>query len=259
MGLDARDLTLGYGGPAIVEGLSVTLPPRQVTALIGPNGSGKSTVMRALARLLRPRVGAVYLDGAALSELPTRAVAQRLALLPQQPEAPAALTVGDVVSYGRFPYRRLLGGPTVEDREAIEAALWATELTDWVDRPVGALSGGQRQRVWIAMALAQRTDLLLLDEPTTFLDLAHQLDVLRLLRRLADTQGKTIALVIHDVNLAARFADHLVALKAGRVVAEGTPRAVMTPAILGEVFGVDVAVMDDPREGAPQCIAYGGR
>lgn len=257
--LEARALTLGYDGPPIVEDLSLALPPGRLTAVIGANGSGKSTLMRALARLMPPRRGAVLLDRRALTEWPTREVARHIAILPQRPEAPDGLTLRELVGYGRFPHRRRLGGDDAADRAAIDAALAATGLEALADRPVAALSGGQRQRVWIAMALAQQTELLLLDEPTTYLDLVHQLDLLALLRRLTDDGGKTIALVIHDINLAARYAHHLVALRAGRVVAAGPPAEIITPAVLAEVFDVDATVIPDPRHGAPMCIAYGSR
>lgn len=250
------DVSLGYRDRLIVEGLSLTLPWGQVTAIIGPNGSGKSTLLRALARLMRPRAGAAYLDGHAIHTLPTREVAKRLAVLPQQPQAPEGLTVRELVEYGRFPLRRTLGGLTRDDRQAVAEALELTGTTDLSGEPVSSLSGGQRQRAWIAMALAQGTELLLLDEPTTFLDMAHQLEVLELLKRLNADQGRTVVMVLHDLGLASRYSHHLVALREGRVVTTGAPAEVVTPALLREVFEVEADVVVDPRSGAPICLPY---
>ncbi|WP_026370883.1 ABC transporter ATP-binding protein [Kallotenue papyrolyticum] len=254
--LRAIDLTLGYDHTMIIEGLHVSLPSGQITALVGPNGCGKSTLLRGLARLLRPRGGAVYLDGVAIARLPTKAVAKQLGILPQSPQAPEGLTVRELVAQGRYPHQRWFQQWSHEDEELTQRALAITNMLALADRPVDALSGGQRQRAWIAMTLAQNTAVLLLDEPTTFLDMAHQLEVLQLLHELNRREGRTVVMVVHDLNHAARYADHLVAMAAGRVVAEGPPQAVVTPAMLREVFGVEADVIPDPRTGLPLCIPH---
>ena len=254
--LETRAVTLAYDGPAIVSDLNLSIPAGKITALIGPNGCGKSTLLRGLARLLKPRAGAVYLDGSLIAKVSTRDVARRLGILPQSPVAPEGLTVGDLVAQGRYPHQRWFQQWSKEDARMVEQALATTGLTGMADRPLDTLSGGQRQRAWIAMALAQGTSILLLDEPTTFLDLAHQLEVLHLLRRLNEEDGRTVVLVIHDLNHAARFAHHLVAMVGGRIMIEGPPEQVMTPRVLHDVFGVDAEIVPDPRTGAPLCIAY---
>jgi iron complex transport system ATP-binding protein len=254
--LETRAVTLAYDGPAVVSGLDLSIPAGKITALIGPNGCGKSTLLRGLARLMKPRDGAVYLDGGLIAKLPTREVARRLGILPQAPSAPEGLTVGDLVAQGRYPHQCWFQQWSKEDARMVEQALITTGLTEMADRPLEKLSGGQRQRAWIAMALAQGTSILLLDEPTTFLDLSHQLDVLHLLRHLNEEDGRTVVLVIHDLNHAARFAHHLVAMSEGRIVVEGSPEEVMTPRVLHDVFGVDAEIVPDPRTGAPLCVAY---
>ncbi len=253
--LHTHNLSLGYDQIVVPE-LSLELPVGKLTALVGPNGSGKSTILRALARTLKPRGGAAYLDGKAVHTLPTRLVARQLALLPQHPDAPGELSVLELVSYGRFPYRSILGSPGRDDRRAVERALEQTGLTALAQRPVGTLSGGQRQRAWIALALAQETGVLLLDEPTTHLDMAHQLEVLELLETL-NREGRTIVMVVHDLNHASRYAEHLVAIARGVVVVAGTPAQVMTPETLRRVFGVEADIVTDPRSGAPLCVPYG--
>ena len=221
--LEARDLSLGYNDRLVVDGLSLTIPQGRVTVIVGANACGKSTLLRGLARLLKPRGGSVLLDGHDISRLPTREVATRLGILPQQPVAPEGITVADLVGRGRHPHQRFWRQFSADDERAVEAALDATATTDLADRPVDELSGGQRQRVWIALALAQGTPLLLLDEPTTFLDLAHQVEVLDLLADLNDREGRTVVIVLHDLNLACRYAHHMVAMRDGRIVAEGSP------------------------------------
>jgi iron complex transport system ATP-binding protein len=242
---------LAYDDRVIVDGLSLTIPAGRVTVIVGANACGKSTLLRGLARLLKPRGGTVLLDGTDIHRLPTREVATRLGVLPQQPIAPEGITVADLVARGRHPHQRWIRQFSVEDEAAVTAALAATEITELAERSVDELSGGQRQRVWIALTLAQGTPLMLLDEPTTFLDLAHQVEVLDLLARLNESEGRTIVLVLHDLNLACRYADHLVAMKDGAIVAEGAPGEVITAATVRHVFGLACEVIDDPLTGTP--------
>jgi iron complex transport system ATP-binding protein len=249
--LAANDLTLAYDHRVIVDGLSIAIPPEAVTVIVGANACGKSTLLRGLARLLKPRQGTVLLDGDDIHHLPTREVATRLGILPQQPIAPEGISVADLVARGRHPHQRWFRQWSTADEDAVAAALTATEITDLADRSVDELSGGQRQRVWIALALAQGTGLMLLDEPTTFLDLAHQVEVLDLLAGLNEREQRTIVLVLHDLNLACRYAHHLVAMKDGAIVAEGAPRDVITAETVDEVFGLACQVIDDPLTGTP--------
>jgi iron complex transport system ATP-binding protein len=255
--LRTERLTLAYDGAPVLADLDLLVPAGRITALVGPNGCGKSTLLRGLARLLKPRGGAVFLDGAALRDLPTKELAKRLGILPQGPVAPEGLTVRELVAQGRYPHQRWFRQWDAEDERATVDALAITGMAGLADRPVDALSGGQRQRAWIAMTLAQGTETLLLDEPTTFLDLAHQTEVLLLLDRLNREEGRTIVMVLHDLNHAARHAHHLVAMSDGRVVVAGPPREVLTPALMRAVFGVDADVVPDPRDGAPLCVTYG--
>jgi iron complex transport system ATP-binding protein len=255
--LATTKLVLGYDGAAIIDGLDVRIPAGQITALIGPNGCGKSTLLRGLARLLKPRGGAVYLDGTAITKLPTKELARQLGILPQSPVAPEGLTVRDLVAQGRYPHQRWFQQWSREDEEMTQRALQITNMIELADRPVDALSGGQRQRAWIAMTLAQHTATLLLDEPTTFLDMAHQIEVLHLLHDLNRRAGRTIVMVLHDLNHAARYADYVIAMAAGRIVSQGSPQEVVTPAMLRDVFGVEAEIIADPRTGAPLCIPYG--
>jgi iron complex transport system ATP-binding protein len=257
--LRTENVTLGYDGPDIVRELSVSVPPGRITSVVGPNGCGKSTLLRALARLMKPRGGAVYLDGAAISELPTRAVAKRLGLLPQNPAAPEGLTVRELSAQGRYPHQSWFRQWSRDDERAVEKALRITGVMEFADRPLDTLSGGQRQRAWISMALAQETETLLLDEPTTFLDMAHQLEVLQLLERLNREEERTILMVLHDLNNASRYSHHMIALSQDGLFAAGTPREVMTPELFREVFHVEADVVEDPRSGIPLCIPYGLR
>ncbi|PFG37112.1 iron complex transport system ATP-binding protein [Flavimobilis soli] len=255
--LGAERLTLGYGDRKVVRDLTVTVPTGRVTVVVGANACGKSTLLRGLARLLAPQGGSVLLDGADIAAMPTRDVARVLGLLPQSPIAPEGITVADLVGRGRYPHQGWFRQWTPEDDEAVADALAQTGVLDLAGRSVDELSGGQRQRVWIAMALAQRTDLLLLDEPTTFLDVAHQVEVLDLLADLNRDLGRTIVMVLHDLNLAARYADHLVAMKDGRIVAEGAPADVVTEETVAEVFGLASRVVPDPVSGTPMVVPIG--
>ncbi|MFN2744244.1 MULTISPECIES: ABC transporter ATP-binding protein [Bacillus] len=256
MSLSANGLGIAYGEQTIVENLNLNIPKGKVTTMIGPNGCGKSTILKTLARIQRPKTGAVYLNGKAIHQLSTKEIAKQMAILPQTPEAPGGLTVYELVSYGRFPHQKGIGRLTDRDRRMIEWALQVTGMLPFYERPIEALSGGQRQRVWIAMALAQETDLLLLDEPTTYLDLAHQLDILKLLEKLNQEEGRTILMVIHDLNHAARFAHHMVAMNSGAIIKEGEPHEVMTREVLKEVFQIDAEIVADPRTGKPVCLTY---
>ena len=255
--LSARALSLAYEGRVVVDELDLDIPAGRVTAIVGPNACGKSTLLRGLSRLLAPASGTVLLDGADIHALPTKRVAQRLGLLPQTPTAPDGITVADLVSRGRYPHQGWFRRWTAEDDDAVAEAMTVTGVADLADRPVDELSGGQRQRVWIAMALAQRTDILLLDEPTTFLDISHQLEVLDLLLDLNAERGTTVVMVLHDLNLAARYAGHLVAMKSRSVVAAGDPAAVVTADLVREVFGVESVVADDPVTGTPLVVPLG--
>lgn len=248
----------GYGEP-VVRDVDLALPDGAITAIIGPNACGKSTLLRTMARLLRPSTGAVLLDGEDIHSVPTREVATRVGLLPQSPTAPDGLRVVDLIARARFPHRSWFDRWSSKDEAALDAALAATGTAELAQRAVDELSGGQRQRVWIALALAQETPVLLLDEPTTYLDLAHQLEVLELLRLLQRDHGRTIVAVLHDLAHAARYADHLVAMREGEVVAVGTPDEVLTPATVRAVFGIDCHVLVDPVTGGPLVVPIGRR
>ena len=254
MKLAADNLVLSYGAATIVDHVSLHIPEGKVSAFLGPNGSGKSTIFRALARLLRPKHGTVIMDGAAIGSMTTKQVARKLAILPQQPVTPESITVEDLVWYGRHPHRKPLVASGAADREAVEWAIRATQLEGLRAHPVDALSGGQRQRAWIALALAQDTSILLLDEPTTFLDLSHQLEVLELCAELNREQGKTVVMVLHDVNLAAEYCDHLFVIKNGQVFTQGSPEEVLTCELIRDVFDVDTQVIPHPVSGRPLCI-----
>lgn len=252
-----QDITLGYEETVVIEGLSTSVPAGEITSVVGPNGCGKSTLLRSLARLMKPKGGAVYLDGDAIARLPTREVARRLGILPQSPEAPEGLTVRELAAQGRFPHQSWLRQWSKADERAVEKALETTGMLEFADRPLDTLSGGQRQRAWISMALSQETETLLLDEPTTFLDMAHQLEVLQLLDRLNREEGRTVLMVLHDLNNAARYSHHMIALSGGEVFAAGPPEDVMTGELLREVFSVEAEILPDPRTGVPLCIPYG--
>jgi len=255
--LRCRNLSLGYDGATVVERLDLDVLSGVVTVILGPNGSGKSTLLRGLARLLDPRHGVVLLDGRVIGDVDSREVACALSVLPQGPQAPDGLSVAELVSYGRYPHRKgALQTLGRADRLLIGDALRMTGLEDEAERPLSALSGGQRQRAWIAMAIAQDASILLLDEPTTFLDLSFQLEVLELLRRLNRDQGRTVVMVMHDINHAARYGDHLIAMAGGTIVAQGRPEEVVTRGVLRNVFGVEAELLRDPRTGSVVCVAY---
>ncbi|MFE4170576.1 ABC transporter ATP-binding protein [Streptomyces sp. NPDC056909] len=252
--LRAEGLRLAYDNRVVVDGLDVAIPPGRITAIVGANACGKSTLLRALARLLSPRAGSVQLDGLALHSIPTRELAQRLGILPQSPVAPEGLTVVDLVGRGRSPHQTWWRQWSKSDEQAVHDALRATAMTDLADRPVDELSGGQRQRAWIAMAVAQGTPVLLLDEPTTYLDLAHQIDVLDLVKDLNRHEKRTVVMVLHDLNQACRYADHVIAMKAGAIAAEGAPAEVITAQTVEDVFGLRCQVVTDPVSGTPMVI-----
>lgn len=252
--LRADGLCAGYGGTRIVEDVSLAVPDAALTVLVGPNGCGKSTLLKTMARVLPAMEGTVLLDDAPVHDTATRDVARKLALLPQGPIAPEGLTVQELVAQGRFPHQSLLRQWSREDARAVNAAMEAADVARFADRPVSALSGGQRQRCWIAMVLAQETDIILLDEPTTFLDLKVQVDLMTLLRRIAHEEGRTLVVVLHELNVAAAFADLLVMMKAGRIVAEGPVGEVFTAEALAEVFDLQASVLTDPASGRPVCV-----
>jgi iron complex transport system ATP-binding protein len=255
--LRADGVTLGYGDRAVVHGVHVAIPTGQVTVVVGANACGKSTLLRGLGRLLAPRGGSVLLDGRELHSTSTREVARRLGLLPQSPIAPEGICASDLVARGRSPHQRWWQQWSEEDELAVQQAMAATSTSELADRPVDELSGGQRQRVWLAMALAQQTELLLLDEPTTYLDLAHQVEVLDLIADLNATRGRTVVMVLHDLNHAARYAHHIIAMKEGRVVAEGPPQDVVTAEFVEAVFGLACVVVPCPVTGRPLVVPRG--
>lgn len=258
-GLHSQHLCVGYDEAIVIEDLSLHVPHGRITAIVGANGSGKSTLLKTFARILRPFDGCVYLDGQEIHATPTRELARQMSILPQRAQAPEALTVYELASYGRYPHREWLRGANGEDARMIRWALETVGLTDLRERPVCALSGGQQQRVWIAMTLAQGASYMLLDEPTSHLDTCHQLEIMELLLRLNRQENKTVVMVLHDLNLAARYAHHMIALKDGGIVVSGPPQKVMTEDILFDVFGIDAHIMRDPRNGCPMYIAYAAR
>lgn len=255
--LTAEGVTLAYGDRTIIEGLDLRVAPGKITSIVGANGCGKSTLLRSLARLLSPASGQIVLDGKSVHSRPTKEVARVLGLLPQSPIAPEGIAVADLVGRGRHPHQKVLARWTAHDYEVVADALAATGIADLADRSVDELSGGQRQRVWIAMALAQETDILLLDEPTTFLDVAHQVEVLDLLTDLSVSRGTTIVMVLHDLNLAARYSDELVAMRGGRVHALGAPDDILTHTLVEEVFGMANQITTDPVSGKPMVTPIG--
>jgi iron complex transport system ATP-binding protein len=254
--LRVEKLRVCYGRNVILHDLDLTVAAGKITAIIGPNGCGKSTLLKAMGRIIRPQQGAVYLHGTDLSRLPTRQVAQRLAVLPQHPVAPPELTGEELVAFGRFPHQQKMNQLSVEDKEAIARAMELTGVSPFRERPIGSLSGGERQRIWLAMALAQETEILLLDEPTTYLDMAHQLEMLQIVERLNQERRCAIVMVLHDINHAARFSHTIVAMKQGRIIAAGNPQATITTEVLRSVFQIEARVMADPLRGTPVCFGY---
>nr|WP_042192770.1 ABC transporter ATP-binding protein [Kibdelosporangium sp. MJ126-NF4]CEL19993.1 ABC-type Fe3+-siderophore transport system, ATPase component [Kibdelosporangium sp. MJ126-NF4]CTQ97217.1 ABC-type Fe3+-siderophore transport system, ATPase component [Kibdelosporangium sp. MJ126-NF4] len=257
MKLEATGITLGYDGREVVRELSVVIPDGKITMIVGPNACGKSTLLRGMARLLAPQTGTVLLDGQDIHRMPTRQVAVKLGILPQHPVAPEGITVTDLVGRGRHPHHGWFQRWSQKDDVAVAEAMRATGTLDLAERPVDELSGGQRQRAWIAMALAQNTGVLLLDEPTTYLDVTHQVEVLDLLTDLNHAQGTTIAVVLHDLNLACRYGDHLIAMKDGEVVSFGEPAGVITQELVSEVFQLTNRVVPDPVSGTPLVVPIG--
>lgn len=254
--LYTEHLELTYGENTIIHNLELHIPNGKITALVGRNGCGKSTILKSLARLLKPTKGNVYLDGKAIQTMPTKEVAKKLAILPQSPTAPEGLTVEGLVWHGRYPHQRLLGKRSDQDYGMVNWALQVTGMTEFKTRTLDELSGGQRQRVWIAMALAQDTELLLLDEPTTYLDMAHQLEVLELLKKLNEEENRTVIMVVHDLNHAAKYAHHLVAIKDGNKVMEGAPKEILNDELFENVFGVKARVTYDEIAKTYMCTPY---
>lgn len=254
--LFTKDLNVSYGAHLIVKDLSIEIPDRKITTIIGSNGCGKSTLLKAITRIISHQSGSITLDGESISKENTKVLAKKMAILPQTQDTASGLTVGELVSYGRFPYQKGLGRLTKKDIDVINWAIDVTGIADFKYHPVDALSGGQRQRVWIAMSLAQETEMIFLDEPTTYLDMAHQLEVLELLQKLNQEQGRTIVMVLHDLNQAARFADHIIALKSGQIVKSGTCEEIISHDVLRVVFEIDAEIGQDPRTNKPMCVTY---
>ncbi|RAK16611.1 iron complex transport system ATP-binding protein [Anoxybacillus vitaminiphilus] len=255
--LETKSLTLSYGDTIIIHQLDFRIPKGKITVLIGGNGCGKSTLLRSLARLLKPTDGAVLLEGKAIAKMSTKEVAKKLAILPQSPTAPEGLTVLQLVKQGRYPYQTWLKQWSEEDERKVQFALEATGMKEFAERPVDSLSGGQRQRAWIAMTLAQDTDIILLDEPTTYLDMTHQIEILDLLFELNEREKRTIVMVLHDLNLACRYAHHIVAIRDKKIYAQGKPEEIITCQLVKDVFQMDCQVTMDPLFGTPLCIPYG--
>lgn len=254
--ISTKDLNISYGNLDIVKDLNLNIPKGKITTIIGANGCGKSTVLKTIARILQPKSGEIYVNDKNIKDQSSKELAKTMAVLPQSPQAPSGLTVEELIAYGRFPHQKGFGKLKKEDTDIVSWALEVTGIFEFRERPIEALSGGQRQRAWIAMALAQQTDILVLDEPTTYLDLAHQLEVLNLLEELNKKQGTTIVMVIHELNNAARFADHMIGVKKGKIACEGSSYEVMTKENLKKLFNIDAEIVSDPRTGKPVCITY---
>jgi len=253
----AQHIVAGYDQKTVIHGISLEIPSNRISVIIGANACGKSTLLKTLARLIKPTSGSIHLDGQPLGRIPPKTLARILGLLPQSPIVPEGIAVADLVGRGRFPHQSLFGGWTKNDYEAVAEAMEIMNITELANRNIDELSGGQRQRVWIAMALAQQTDILFLDEPTTFLDITYQVEILDLLTDLNRKRGTTIVMVLHDINLSARYADHIIALRQGKLVAEGKPSKVVTSGLIKDIFGMDCTVIEDPVSGSPSVVPIG--
>lgn len=254
--ISIQDIKVSYKEKTIIPSLNVTIPKGKVTTIIGPNGCGKSTLLKTISHLVTPDEGVVYLDGKMIHQQSPKELAKQLSLMPQSPTTPQGLTVFELVSYGRFPHLKGFKRLSKKDNEKIEWALDVTGIKDFAEMEVESLSGGQRQKVWIALTLAQDTDVIILDEPTTYLDMAHQLDVLQLLKKLNDQEDRTIVMVLHDINHAARFSDHLIMMNAGEIVETGSPLSVMTQKTLKQVYNIEATIISEPKTGCPICVTY---
>ena len=254
--ISTKNLNISYGNLDIVKDLNLDIPKGKITTIIGSNGCGKSTILKTIARIIQAKSGDIFVNNINIKEQSPKDLAKVMAVLPQSPQAPSGLTVEELIAYGRFPHQKGFGKMKKEDEDIVTWALKSTGIEEFRERPMEALSGGQRQRAWIAMALAQQTEILILDEPTTYLDLAHQLEILKLLEELNRKQGTTIVMVIHELNNAARFADHMIGVKKGQVVCQGTAHEVMTKENLKELFNIDAEIVEDPRNNKPVCITY---
>ncbi|MDZ5783134.1 ABC transporter ATP-binding protein [Marinococcus luteus] len=254
--IQTKGLSISYGANRVVTNIDLKIPESKITTIIGANGCGKSTVLKTLARILSPSAGGAYLDGKLIHKANTKEMAKQLAILPQSPDSPSGLKVGELVSYGRAPRQKGFGKLSNEDQIVIDQSLELAGMLKFKQRDVDELSGGQRQKVWIAMALAQETPVLLLDEPTTYLDLAHQLEVLKILKRLNEEEGRTVVMVLHDLNHASRFADYMIAMGDGAIIQDGSPNEIMTPQVLKKVFNIDAIITRDPVNQKPTCITY---
>lgn len=254
--IETKNVNIAYGNVNIVEDLNLEIPKGKITTIIGANGCGKSTILKTIARILKAKSGDIYINSKNINGQSSKEIARNMAVLPQSPQAPSGLTVEELIAYGRFPHQKGFGKMKKEDEDIVTWALKSTGIEEFRERPMEALSGGQRQRAWIAMALAQQTEILILDEPTTYLDLAHQLEILKLLEELNRKQGTTIVMVIHELNNAARFADHMIGVKKGKVVCQGTAHEVMTKENLKELFNIDAEIVEDPRNNKPVCLTY---
>ena len=254
--ISTKNLNISYGNLDIVKDLNLDIPKGKITTIIGSNGCGKSTILKTIARIIQPKSGDIFVNNINIKQQSPKELAKTMAVLPQSPQAPSGLTVEELIAYGRFPHQKGFGKMRKEDNDIVTWALQSTGIEEFRDRPIEALSGGQRQRAWIAMALAQQTDILILDEPTTYLDLAHQLEILKLLEELNRKQGTTIVMVIHELNNAARFADHMIGVKKGKVICQGSAEEVMTKENLKELFNIDAEIVQDPRNNKPVCLTY---
>ena len=252
--ITTQQLSVAYGDTTIIENLSVTIPKGKVTALIGPNGCGKSTLLKTLSRIIKPKSGEIFIEQTSLGQIKDKVLAQQLSLLPQVLVSPEGITVRKLVEYGRSPYVSHWGRLSQADKKIVEQAMTETGVLELAEQNVESLSGGQRQRAWIAMVLAQDTEIVMLDEPTTYLDLSHQIELMELMRTMNE-QGKPVIVVLHDLNQACRYCDHLVVLKRGQLMAQGSPEEVFTERLLQEVFDLDAVVINDPIASSPMCIA----